>query len=274
MIYLLLFIIICILLVMYIRCETFISIIPGNNIFKETNSTKYLGMGICIKNKSFGYRSNDNCITINDLKKKRKQNTSSTSSTSSNQAHSDISHNKKYSQKNKNCTNNKKKIRQCTKNDYNGFGECVNKDEHYCRKNHGKNYDQSFIKCSDNKVKYRCTKKESDIKSNEIVTKCYPKLSNFDDICNDEGWDKHKNPNYGVKSNTVYSKYLCPVGYSTATCSDLYKNYMNKYGDYKKISQCIKTEEIDNYVKKNCASYNTRSGNYDCSVDKERVICY
>ena len=49
---------------------------------------------------------------------------------------------------------------------------------------------------------------------------------------------------------------------------------MNKYGEYEKISNCIKIDEIDNYVKENCASYNTRSGNYDCSVGKERVICY
>tara|TARA_B110000977_G_scaffold201485_1_gene296335 strand:+ start:1188 stop:2003 length:816 start_codon:yes stop_codon:yes gene_type:complete len=271
MIYLLLFITICILLLLYIRYETFVGVTTGNNIFKENNSTKYIGMGICIKNKSFGYRSNDKCITLSDLKKQKEQ---AKQQKSLQKKQQELSQHNKFSRKNKNCTNNKKKIKQCTKNDYNGFGECVNKDEHYCRKNYGKNYDQSFIKCQNNKVKYRCTKKESEIKTNEFVTKCYPKLSNFDDICNDEGWDKHKNPNYGVKSNTVYSKYLCPVGYSTATCSDLYKNHMNKYGDYKKISECIKIDEIDNYAKGNCASYNTRSGNYDCSVDKERVICY
>tara|TARA_B110000977_G_C11064313_1_gene487194 strand:- start:440 stop:1249 length:810 start_codon:yes stop_codon:yes gene_type:complete len=269
MIYLLLlFITLSILLILYVRFETFTGIIPGNNIFKETDSTKYLGMGICIKNKSFGYRSNDKCITLSDLKKQKEQN---------NQIEQ-----QKLLKKTKQTTLHKlhptkrssKKNKVCTPTDYNGFGDCVKKDESYCRKIHGKNYDQAFIKCPNNKVKYRCTKKGSEIKSTEIVTKCHPKLANFDDICNNEGWKKLKKSNYGVKNNTVYSKHLCPIGYSTATCSDLYQNYMTKYGDYQKISECIKINEIDNYVKENCASYNTRSGNYDCSVDKERVVCY
>ena len=271
MIYLLLFIIICILLLRYIRYETFVGVTTGNNIFKENNSTKYIGMGICIKNNSFGYRSNDKCITLSDLKKQKEQAKQQTNQQTKHQAKQ-----QKILQTTKtNNINNKKKLRSCTTNDYNGFSECMSKDENYCRKTYGKNYDQSVINCPDNKIRYRCTKNESDIKSNEFVTNCcHPKLSNFDDICNNEGWNKLKNPNYGVKNNTVYSKSQCPVGYNTATCSELYKNHMSKYGDYKKISECIKIDEIDNYVKGNCASYNTRSGNYDCSVDKERVICY
>lgn len=260
MIYLLLcIIIISIILIYTYRIETFKGITIGNSIFKETNPNKYFGMGTCIKNNLFGFRDNNNCITMNDMKQKNTINKKSL--------------NKK---KSKNIINNitKKKLRTCNSNDYVNFSDCVNKDNNYCRKNYGKNYEQSFIKCDNNKVRYRCTKKESELKSNEFVTKCYPKLSNFDDICSDEGWNTKKNPNYGVKDNTVYNKYLCPVGYSTATCSDLYKNYKNKYGNYEKISDCIKINEIDNYVKENCASYHTRSGNYDCPIDKERVICY
>ena len=70
MIYLLLFIIFILLLIIsYIKIEKFTGITTSNEIFKDTYPIKYLGMGVCIKNNSFGYRSKDKCITINDLKK-------------------------------------------------------------------------------------------------------------------------------------------------------------------------------------------------------------
>ena len=71
MIYLLLCIIILSIILIYTyRIETFKGIIIGNSIFKESNPNKYFGMGTCIKNNLFGFRGNNNCITMNDIKKK------------------------------------------------------------------------------------------------------------------------------------------------------------------------------------------------------------